>query len=293
MKKVTVFGGSGFLGSYVADELLERGYNVLIADIKESPYLSEGQNFNQCDIMCPESVVKAVSSANYVYNFAGMADIDESIHLPKETMEMNVIGNINILDACRNEGIERYVYASSAYAFSEKGSFYGISKLTSEKIIEEYSTRFSLPYTIVRYGSLYGERANEDNGLYRIIFEALTNQKISYSGDGEEIREYIHASDAAILSVNILDDEEYNGEYLILTGIEKLKRKDLLHMIQEIIGKELIVEYTGELWEGHYRVTPYSFQPKVAKKLIPNPFIDLGQGLTLCIQSINKKIFPK
>ena len=71
-----------------------------------------------------------------VYNFAGQADLDESIALPKETIEQNVIGNINILESIRELPIKRYVYASSAYAVSRNGSFYGISKLTSEKIIK-------------------------------------------------------------------------------------------------------------------------------------------------------------
>ncbi len=290
MKKVVVFGGSGFLGSYVADELTHRGYDVVIADIKKSPYLSEKQSFAYCDIMDCQTIEAVLGDAAIVYNFAGLADIDESIHLPKETMEQNVIGNINILEACRDRPIERYVYASSAYAFSDKGSFYGISKLASEKVIEEYQNRLGLPYSIVRYGSLYGERADIHNGMYQTIMEALTNHKISYSGDGEEIREYIHAADAATLSVDIIEKASFAGEHLILTGVERLKRKDLLHMIQEITDKELIIEYTGEHWEGHYRVTPYSFQPKAARKLVPNPFIDLGQGLTMCIQAIYERI---
>jgi UDP-glucose 4-epimerase len=232
------------------------------------------------------SVQKAVENAAIVYNFAGLADVEESIHQPKETIEQNVIGNINILESLRDKPIELFVYASSAYAVSNKGSFYGISKLASEKVIEEYEIRHGLPCTIVRYGSLYGERADEHNGIYRIIWEALTEHKISYSGDGEEIREYIHAADAATLSVDIAEDNSFIGEHLILSGVERLKRKDLLHMIQEIINKDLIIENTGEHWEGHYLITPYSFQPKAAKKLVPNPFIDLGQGLTMCIQAI-------
>ena len=290
MKKVVVFGGSGFLGSYVADELTHRGYDVVIADIKESPYLSEKQSFVHCDIMDESALATVLEDAKIVYNFAGLADIDESIHQPKATMLQNVIGNINILEACREQAIERYVYASSAYAFSKSGSFYGISKLTSEKVIEEYESRYGLPYSIVRYGSLYGERADEHNGMFQTILEALTNHKITYAGDGDEIREYIHAADAASLSVDIVENDSFVGEHLILTGVEKFKRKDLLHMIQEITGKELVVEYTGQHWEGHYRITPYSFQPKAARKLVPNPFIDLGQGLIMCIQSIHEQI---
>jgi UDP-glucose 4-epimerase len=290
MKKVVVFGGSGFLGSYVADELTLRGYEVVIADIKPSPFLSEKQSFVHCDIMDEGSVAAILKDAVLVYNFAGLADIDESIHLPKVTMEQNVIGNINILEACRELSVERYVYASSAYAFSEKGSFYGISKLTSEKIIEEYESRFGLPYSIVRYGSLYGERADEHNGIYRMLHQALNEGKIRHNGDGEEVREYIHAIDAARMSVDIVEDDAYRDQHLILTGVERMKQKDLLHMIKEIMNDDIEISYADSHKEGHYQVTPYSFHPNMARKLVLNSFIDLGQGLVECVRKIHASI---
>ena len=290
MKKVVVFGGSGFLGSYVADELTRRGYDVVIADLKDSPYLSEGQAFQTCDIMDPATIEKAVKKADVVYNFAGLADIDESINLPKLTMEQNVIGNINILEACRNLKLKRYVYASSAYAFSNKGSFYGISKLASEKIVEEYSARFGLPYTIIRYGSLYGERADEHNGMYQLLREAIETRAIRHRGDGEEVREYTHASDAAKLSVDILEDDQFVNQHMILTGVERLRKRDLFRMVQEILNDEIAVTFTDEPWEGHYEVTPYSYHPNVGRKLVSNSFIDLGQGLVSCIKHIHEEI---
>ena len=91
------------------------------------------------------SIQKAIENASFVYNFVAIANLDESINKPMETMQINVMANMNILEACRkNRTIERFIYASSAYALSEDGSFYGISKRTSEKIIEEYYKRYGL-----------------------------------------------------------------------------------------------------------------------------------------------------
>ena len=289
MKKVVVFGGSGFLGSYVADELTQRGYDVLIADIKKTQYLQQTQTFNKCDILDVNDVKSVIDGAAIVYNFAGLADIDESIHLPKQTMEQNVIGNINILEAVRDVSLERFVYASSAYAFSKKGSFYGISKLTSEKIIEEYANRFGLPYSIVRYGSLYGERADEHNGVYRLLRQAVKTKRIIHNGDGEEIREYIHASDAARLSVNIVENNDFVNKHAILTGVEKLRQRDVLRMIQEILNNEIEITFDDKPREGHYEVTPYSYHPNIARKLVSSSFIDLGQGLVSCIKHFDEE----
>ncbi len=289
--KAIVFGGSGFLGSYVADELTNRKYEVIIADVKESKYLDAAQRFLSCNILDRVAVSNIISDdVKVVYNFAGLADINEAINAPLKTIEMNVIGNLNILEACKGKQIDRFVYASSAYAFSRKGSFYGISKHTSEKIIEEYFLRFGLKFTIVRYGSLYGERADEHNYIYNLLKSALVNQKIVVKGDEADIREYIHAKDAARLSVDIVEDDNYVNEHIVLTGVEKLERRELFQMIKEILDNKISFEYSEGTQEGHYSVTPYSFHPNLARKLVSNPFIDMGQGLVECLKHIHSEI---
>jgi len=291
LKRVVVFGGSGFLGSYVADELTNRGYRVVVADIAKSKYLKESQEFEEVDILDLDRIKEIVEGANYIYNFVAVANLDDAIHDPIKTMNINVMGNLNILEACRVHNIERFIYASSAYALSSEGSFYGLSKQSSEKLTEEYSKRYGLKYTVIRYGSLYGERASHNNYIYNLIKNALLSQELTYRGDGEDLREYIHARDAGKLSVDILEDREYENSHIILTGIEKLKRKDLLIMINEILGNRLEIKNIEDEFFGHYKITPYSYQyPTPAKKLVANPYIDLGQGLLESIQVINEEL---
>lgn len=284
--KAVVIGGSGFLGSYVCEELAKRGYQVTVADRVEPQYPCTGQAFVRCDIMRPDTLPAVLEGARAVYNFAGQADLDDSVSERRATLELNVIGNVNVLEACVGTKIERFVYASSAYAISNKGGFYGISKHASERIVREYAARFGLPFTIIRYGSLYGSRADHRNGIYRMLHQALTSGRIVQQGDGEEVREYIHAADAARLSVDVVEDVQYLNEHVMLTGVERLKHKDILQMIREITDRPLEIAYTNEEREGHYKVTPYSLHPELGKKLIANPFIDLGQGLMDCMTQI-------
>lgn len=288
-KKVVVFGGSGFLGSYVAEELTRRSCNVTIADTNTSKFISNIQHYIECDIMDYDKIKEIVAKADIVYNFVAIANLDEAIHRPLKAMNINVMGHLNILEACREVGgVERVVYASSAYALSDEGSFYGISKQTSEKLTEEYYQRYGLKYTVIRYGSLYGERASHNNYIYNLLYDAINTCELHYKGDGQDLREYIHAADAAKLSVDILEDEQFENEHIILTGIEKLKRIDLLTMINEIMHNKLDIKQLESDNMGHYKITPYSFHPTVAKKLVANPYIDLGQGLLECIQVIHK-----
>lgn len=238
-----------------------------------------------------DNIKSIIKDASIVYNFVAIANLDDAINDPINTMNINVIGNLNILEACRQVGgIERFIYASSAYALSNEGSFYGISKQSSEKLTEEYYKRYGLKYTVIRYGSLYGERASHNNYIYNLLKDAIKNKELHFKGDGEDLREYIHAADAAKLSVNILEELQYENEHIILTGTERLKRIELLIMINEIMQNKLKIIQVSDNNTGHYKITPYSYHPTVAKKLVANPYIDLGQGLLECIQEIHKEL---
>lgn len=282
-----VFGGSGFLGSHVCDELSRAGFRVRICDRVESPYLGEGQEMMLCDILDPESMREAVAGADVVYNFAGLADIDEARNKPVETVQLNVLGNTHILDACRETGVRRYIFASTVYVYSDRGSFYRASKQASERIIEAYQERFGIDYTILRYGSLYGRRADMRNGIYRILHSALSHGKVTYSGTGEEQREYIHVRDAAKLSVRILNDE-YANQHVILTGPYPYRVRDLMEMIREILGNKPDIEFQNKPLGGHYKITPYAFLPRVGTKLVGESYTDMGQGLLDCLAEMHE-----
>ena len=277
-KKVIVFGGTGFLGTYVSDALTNAGFQVTIFDRNASPYLKENQNMIIADILDLSKVSDAVKDADIVYHFAGIADIKEANQKPLEAVKYNVVGTTNILEACVKAGISRFVYASTVYVYSEHGGVYRSTKQASELLIENYQQLFGLNYTILRFGSLYGRRANEFNWIHKIIKQALTEGKMQRKGDGNEVRDYIHVHDAAKICVDILD-EQYKNDYIMLTGTQTITIKNLLLMIREMLNKDVTIEYLDEHMEGHYELTPYTFRPRVAKKYTSNTQFDLGQGI--------------
>jgi UDP-glucose 4-epimerase len=286
--KAIVFGGSGFLGSHVADALTGAGYETTVFDVVASPYLQKSQQMITGNILDKKAVEKAVAGCDVVYNFAGMADIEEAYNNPLETIESNVLGNTIILEACRTNKVKRFVFASTIYVYSSAGSFYRSSKQACELIIENYHEVFGLPYTILRYGSLYGSRAGETNWIYSALKQAVTEGKISRHGDGEEIREYIHVEDAARCSVMILD-KEYENESVIIAGQQSMKLKDIMFMIKEILQNRIELEFVPTSSSLHYTITPYKFNPKIARRLILNSYLDLGQGLLQCLDEVYKK----
>jgi len=287
--KAIVFGGSGFVGSHTADVLSEKGYEVTIFDLAPSPYLQAGQKMIVGDILDLDAVKEAVAGASVVYNFAGIADIDEASEQPLDTIKYNILGNAHILESIKNQKIFRFIFASTVYVYSEAGSFYKSSKQACELYVDDYSKRYGIPYTIVRYGSLYGPRASESNPVYRLLKRAFTEKKISHDGAGEEIREYIHVEDAARCSVEILDDNFIN-QHVILTGHHPIKSRELMTMINEMFKNQLNVEFRDEKPDAHYLVTPYSFNPRLGKKYVSHYYIDMGQGLLQCIEELYNEL---
>lgn len=289
--KAIVFGGSGFLGSHVADALTTAGYETTIFDIKESPYVQKGQDMIVGNILNKKAVEEAVAGCGVVYNFAGIADIEEAHKKPVETVENNILGNTIVLEACRANQVKRFVFASTVYVYSEAGSFYRSSKQACELIIKDYSEVFGLPYTILRYGSLYGPRADETNWIYTILKQAITEGKITRYGNGEEIREYIHVEDAARCSLKILSNE-FENHCVIIAGQQSIKVKDVMIMIREILGNKIELEFLPTDSSIHYEISPYTFNPKIARRVISDSYLDLGQGILDMLNTISKECSP-
>lgn len=277
-RKVTVFGGSGFLGSHVSQKLTEAGYEVLIYDVFPSPYLLPAQQMVVGDTLDEAAVQKAVAGADFVFNFAGIADIEQASLRPLDTIRQNIMGNGIVLEACRKENVKRYVFASSSYVYSKSGAFYRCSKQACELYIETYQEQFGLDYTMLRYGSLYGPRSDERNAIYRFVQQALTERVLHYEGSPDAMREYIHVEDAARCSVEILGPE-YANQHVILTGHHPMRVRDLFRMIAEMLPFEVEMRFEEKYNPYHYLVTPYSFNPRMGRKLAPSYYVDIGQGI--------------
>jgi UDP-glucose 4-epimerase len=289
VNKVVVVGGSGFIGSHVADHLSDAGYKVTIYDKTKSQWLRDDQRMVIGDIQDSEKLDQTIAKAQVVYNFAALSDLNQALEEPKKTVNINILGNINVMEACKTHAVKRFLYASTVYVHSREGGFYRCSKQASEAYVEEYQNIFGLNYTILRYGSLYGPRADETNGLYRIVQSALKNGAVSYAGDVDSMREYIHVEDAARASIDALNDDFIN-ESVVLTGQEPMRVIDMLKMLVEILGLSVgSIEFKDEKYAGHYVRTPYAYQPKLGRKYIPPMHVDLGQGLLQLINEISTK----
>ncbi len=281
-----ITGGYGLIGSHVEDALSHAGHQVVIFDIRPSPYLRSDQTAVVGSVLDSEALARASEGCQAFYHFAAVADIGEANSKPVLAIEVNVMGTVKTLEAARQAGVKRYVLASSIYVYSQQGGFYRTSKQAAERLVENYFEHYALPFTVLRFGSLYGPRADLTNTVYRMVNQALNERRLTYEGSGREIREYIHVLDSAAAAVEILQ-ADYENEIVHLTGHDRMTTRDMMEMIAEIVGGNVSLEMDTGAMEGHYVRTPYSYTPKLGRKLIRHTYIDLGLGLLDLLQHVD------
>ncbi len=279
------------MGSHLVDALVERGHDVTVFDKRPSATMPAKARMVTGDLGDAAALRSLVEGADAVYHLAGFADLNAARSQPLETVHANIVGTINLLEAMRVQRVQRFLFASTVYVYSREGGFYRCSKQACESYIEEYARTFGLRYTVLRYGSLYGPRADRSNGVYRLLASAMQHASIEYTGMPEDIREYIHVEDAARLSVDALAPE-FEGEHVMLTGPSPTRASELFMMFQEILGRRLQVDYRAPdpSGSGHYSVTPYAYTPKPGRKLVTTHYVDMGQGLLRMVEDLHREI---
>lgn len=289
--KILVIGGCGFMGSHLVDELIKVNYEVTVLDISKN-FINNKAKYIIGDIMDKDFLDKTINKYNIIYNFAGLADIKECDLNPKLAFDLNVIGNLNILTSILKSKtkIKRYVFASSLYVYSKFGGIYRCSKQASEVFIDEFCKQHKINFTILRFGSLYGQRAGPSNTIHNLISQIMNKKVIEYWGGPNNLREFIHVNDAARSCIDILSKDFINKNCTI-TGNNSIDMLRLINLLQEITNKKVKTKFNIKSDSGHYNLTPYSFVPKIGIKYIPQQTIDLGEGLLKLIdENFNKYI---
>lgn len=261
---ILVTGGSGFIGSHVIDVLVEAGHSVTNLDLRP-PHRSD--IVHRTGSIVERSVVdEEVAKADAVYHIGGFSDIDLVRNHPIETIELNVLSTTYLLDACRKFKTRQFLYASSVYAYDRSGHLYTTSKAASERIIEDYGTLFGVPYTILRYATVYGPRNRASDVVYLFVRGAKHDGCIEIHGDGMQKRNFTHVRDAAEGSAIAIGNKNCPNATVTIASEEGLTINELAERVKEIVNPQCRVmrrassrclDYRGELngiGEGYQRL---------------------------------------
>jgi len=291
---ILITGGSGFLGSHVADYLLELGHKVIIYDLNTSKWLKRRHKMVIGNIEDEKKISHYIKNCDVIYNFAALGDMDEARFKPSETVKTNISSVVKIMMIAKKYNVKRFIQASSIYAISEEGGFYGRSKKAAEDYIIEFYQTFGLPYTILRFGSLYGLRADNNNGIKKLISTAKKNKKVIYRGNKNAVRKYINVLDAAKLSVQAMSNK-FKCKILNITGKRKIKVKYIINLISAYLNlKKSNNVYLSEKKTAHYINKPTPFIIKKGENIYLKKEKILDKSIIELIENekyyINKKI---
>lgn len=295
MNKVLVTGGNGFLGHHIVRELSNRGIETIVYDIAKFNFIDDMMkgghvHFIEGNILDISTLKNAMEGCDTVFHTAAIANLDDAVNQPIKTMEVNVLGTVNCLEAARKQNVDRFVFASSVYVGGNWGSFYRISKQTGESLCKTYCDEFNLNYNIIRYGSLYGREANDWNFLYAVLKQLLLRKEYTYYGSADALREYIHINDAARETVNIAKTSRFKNKAVLVTGHQKMSHKEFFNMIQEILGMNIKINFVNDDKNSHYRITPYSFEPDIPLRINLPTYIDINEGILDCLKEVQMEI---
>tara|TARA_Y100000590_G_scaffold451907_1_gene594122 strand:+ start:4291 stop:5190 length:900 start_codon:yes stop_codon:yes gene_type:complete len=285
-ENVIIFGGNGFIGKHLANLLNKRNYHVTIFDQKiNKDHFNFKTGFIKGSITNEKQVDQAVCNKDYIFHFAGEADIYQANKNPLNAVKKNVLGTTIILDKAVKYKVKRFMFASSIYVFSEQGGVYRTTKQSCELLIENYSQIYGLKYTNLRFGSLYGPGANDFNFLRQMINEACTKGKMIRNGDGSEVRNYVNVLDVAKYCY-IAMKKKYQNKNIMILGQERKSIKQVLNLIKSKMKNEIKIIYTGNRDFAHYKTSPFTFKNRKIDYLKNITEIPFEKGIEDLIKEI-------
>ena len=304
--RVLVTGGAGFIGSHIVDQLVREDHHVTVIDNLSTGLVSNLNKeaaFIEMDIRSAEMMdIFSREKFDAVIHQAAQTMVPKSLEDPRYDCDVNIMGTVHILEACRTTGVKKIVFASSAAVYGDKGqipieehvygepsSFYGLSKLTIEKYLALYRQLFGIEYAALRYANVYGERQGDggEGGVISIFTRKISaSQGLEVFGSGEQTRDFIYAGDVAEGNIKALMATSLSGVYNISTGSETSVNR-LIELLSQIAGQQAEVQYQPAREGDIYRS---SLSKKKAQDCLQwMPKMELQEGLARTYQSLQKK----
>lgn len=300
--KAIVTGGAGFIGSNLVDKLVAEGLDVTVLDNLSTGQLKNLENskkkikFINIDISKQINDLKDIfKNSDWIFHFAGLADIVPSIVEPKKYFDANVLGTINVLEAVRKNNIKSFIYAASAscyglpkkYPTSEDSQIdiqypYALTKYLGENAVMHYAKVYNMPNTSLRFFNVYGPRSRT-TGAYGAVFGVFLAQKLSKKpltivGNGKQTRDFINVFDLVEAIFAVAKKSPRNQIYNLGSG-----KETSINKIAELVGGEklYIPKRPGEPERSLADIN------KIKKEINWKPRISIEEGVKTLLTKIN------
>ena len=305
MAQFLVTGGSGFIGSHLCRKLLGEGHGVRVLD-----NLSSGKranlsdvagdiDFHEADLRDEDAVQRAVEGVEYILHHAAVASVQTSVEEPLIEQQINSVGTLNLLEAARQAGVRRVVFAASAAAYGNDPrvpkredmrptpeSPYAISKLAGEYYCGIYDRLYGLETVCLRYFNVYGPRqdpASPYSGVISIFAKRMLNGLVPLvHGDGLQTRDFVSVYDVVAANMLAHQVESARGQVYNIGSGRRSSLMDLLTALNAVLSSDIQAEFV-EARAGDVRDSLADIS-KAQSELGYRPSMDLERGLREVIE---------
>lgn len=301
MTKIVVTGGMGFIGSHFVNKLKGTIQDCEITVIDKLTYASNVDNINCGVNFIKEDIcnLSDLPECDYIVHFAAESHVDNSIKNGRPFVRTNVEGTFNMVElALKVKGLKKFIHISTDEVYGDMAdygsdtlsnedfslvgsSYYSATKASSDLIVQSAGRTFGLPYIITRTCNNFGENQHSEKMVPKIIKMIKNDEPIPVYGDGEQIREWIHADDNAQSIINIMLSDEVNQVFNIGSGY-RITNNQLIKIVSEIVGKDVNFNYVEDRL-GHDRKYALDIS-KYTDKFGKLNYIDLKEWLTKIIK---------
>jgi len=303
--KALVTGGAGFIGSHIVDRLLKDGHEVIVLDDlstgkRENLQQNEKLQFVEGDIRDFDTVAQCMQGIDWVFHKAAVASVPKTVNDPVGSSAVNYQGTLHVLEAARQNSVQRVVFASSAALYGDEPTLpkvesmlpvtlspYAVDKLASEYACGMYSKLYGLETVSLRYFNVYGPRQDPSSpysGVISIFADRLnTGTTPTIYGDGEQTRDFVFVADVVEANMRALTQDVAIGQVINIATGNKVTLNELLNTFCEIKRVAFDAEY-GEPRLGDIRES-YANVDKAVNILGWNASVKLDQGLRALLET--------
>ena len=225
--RCVVTGGCGFIGSHIVDALIRDGCDVAVIDDLSTgnlEYLNPAAELVEGSVADGDLVRSATEGATWVFHLAALPRVQQSVDDPIGTHAINVNGTLNVLQAARENGVERVVVSSSSSVYGDQETHlmtedlpanpmspYGLHKLIGEQYADLFASLFGLQVVSLRYFNVYGPRQSAE-GAYALVIPHFLRLRdegkpLTIYGDGQQTRDYVHIDDVVRANMHAASSE--------------------------------------------------------------------------------------
>ena len=297
--KALVTGGAGFIGSHIVDRLLKDGHEVIVIDDfstghRENLAANPKLEIVEGDIRDFDTVNQCMQGVDWVFHKAAVASVPKTVNDPVGSSAVNYQGTLHILEAARQNGVKRVVFASSAALYGDEPTLpkvetmlpvtlspYAVDKLASEYACGMYTKLYGLETVALRYFNVYGPRQDPSSPYSGVIsiFADKLNQGATPTifGDGEQTRDFVFVSDVVEANMQAVSQSAPAGQVINIATGNKITLNELLKTFCEIKAVPFEANY-GEPRQGDIKES-YANVDKAVAILGWNSTVELKQGL--------------